>query len=122
MQKAVVKDFFLTLAWIKSGENTPTSFEVVFALKDPKKRIARKYVAFVFTSYDRMNVHLKSIARNFQTHSIDSLFHGEFPVKVKYTLGFNSPDIFDSMYVNNQSTPWPSENHAHAYFKLETFI
>ena len=120
MSNTVTKDFFLTLAWIKSGENTPTSFEVVFALKNPKTMKVCKYLAFVFNSYDLMHVYLKSLAKKYQVHCIDYLFHGDFPVKVKYSEEFNNPDVFESMIVNN--TIWPSEMYPHARFKIESFV
>ena len=121
MSNIVIKDFFLTLAWIKSDENHPTSFDVVFALKKSDTKQICKYVSFTFNSYDLMNVYLKSLAKQLKTHSIDSLFYGEFLVEVKYSENFNSYDTFESMYVNS-NVAWPIEKYPHAHFKIETFV
>ena len=66
-----------------------------------------------------MYVYLCSLARTYKLHSIDALKHGIFSTQIQYLENFNAPDIFEKMFIK-ENTVWPCDN-CHGYFKLEGF-
>lgn len=109
MANTVKKDFLITLRWIKSGEQMPNHYNVVFSLKNPYDSSLCYYVYFAFSSFDLLYVYLKSLAKSFRVSSIDRLFSEEFHAKVEYEVPFNSPPIFKCLYINDDTT-WPNKN------------
>lgn len=93
---------------VRCGNSSNNYCNVVFEVKSDNFSLPL-YISFSFTSFDAMNLHLKNLARNYNSYSVDLLFSSYFPANIFLEENFNSPTVFRKLSFRS-NLGWPARD------------